>query len=73
MNEFDAKKASSGLGSDSRPLNRENVEKFLSDFGLEPEFSLHSNIRGLSGGGGGSGRRGGGWAGSKVRRCQHDG
>jgi len=26
------------------------VEKFLSDFGLESEFSCHSNIRGLSGG-----------------------
>ncbi|KIY92769.1 Elongation factor 3 [Monoraphidium neglectum] len=29
---------------------RTNVEKFLADFGLESEFSCHSNIRGLSGG-----------------------
>ncbi|GBF90643.1 elongation factor EF-3 [Raphidocelis subcapitata] len=50
VNEFDQKKAAAALGSDSRPLTRANVEKFLSDFGLESEFSCHSNIRGLSGG-----------------------
>ncbi len=49
VNEFDQKKAAAALGSDSRPLTRANVEKFLSDFGLEAEFSCHSNIRGLSG------------------------
>lgn len=49
VNEFDQKKAAAALGSDSRPLTRGNVEKFLSDFGLEAEFSCHSNIRGLSG------------------------
>ncbi|KAI8468023.1 MAG: elongation factor EF-3 [Monoraphidium minutum] len=50
INEFDQKRAAAALGGDVRPLNRANVEKFLSDFGLEPEFSCHSNIRGLSGG-----------------------
>ena len=50
VNEFDQKKAASALGVDSRPLTRANVEKFLADFGLEAEFSCHSNIRGLSGG-----------------------
>ncbi|KIY91340.1 elongation factor EF-3 [Monoraphidium neglectum] len=50
VNEFDQKKAAAALGSDSRPLTRANVEKFLGDFGLDPEFACHSNIRGLSGG-----------------------
>jgi hypothetical protein len=49
VNEFDQKKAAAALGSDSRPLTRANVEKFLGDFGLDPEFACHSNIRGLSG------------------------
>ncbi len=26
------------------------IEEFCRDFGLDPEFSMHSNIRGLSGG-----------------------
>ena len=50
VNEFDQKKAAAALGADSRPLTRANVEKFLGDFGLDPEFACHSNIRGLSGG-----------------------
>jgi elongation factor 3 len=50
VNEFDQKKAAAALGGDARPLTRANVEKFLGDFGLEPEFASHSNIRGLSGG-----------------------
>jgi elongation factor 3 len=48
--EYDSKKAAAALGNDSRPLTKENVQKFLQDFGLEPEFGVHSNIRGLSGG-----------------------
>ena len=50
VNEFDGKRAAAAMGNDARPLTRANVEKFLSDFGLEPEFGVHSNIRGLSGG-----------------------
>jgi hypothetical protein len=37
------------LGNDARPLSKETITKFLQDFGLEPEFGVHSNIRGLSG------------------------
>lgn len=48
--EYDSKKAAAALGNDARPLTKENVQKFLQDFGLEPEFGVHSNIRGLSGG-----------------------
>jgi len=33
-----------------RPLTSVNVQKHLQDLGLEPEFSTHSRIRGLSGG-----------------------
>ena len=50
VNEFDQKKAAAALGVDSRPLSRATIEKFLGDFGLDPEFAVHSNIRGLSGG-----------------------
>lgn len=50
VKEFDGKKAAAALGNDARPLTKANVEKFLQDFGLEPEFGTHSNIRGLSGG-----------------------
>jgi elongation factor 3 len=34
----------------ARPLTSVNVQKHLQDLGLEPEFSTHSRIRGLSGG-----------------------
>jgi len=50
VNEFDGKRAAAALGADSFELTRGNLEKHFSDFGLEPEFSVHSNIRGLSGG-----------------------
>lgn len=48
--EYDAKRATAALGNDSRPLTKESVQKFLQDFGLDPEFGVHSNIKGLSGG-----------------------
>lgn len=48
--EFDQRLASSALGNDARPLTKESITKFLQDFGLDPEFGVHSNIRGLSGG-----------------------
>jgi hypothetical protein len=47
--EFDQRLAASALGNDARPLSKETITKFLQDFGLEPEFGVHSNIRGLSG------------------------
>lgn len=47
--EFDQRLASAALGNDARPLTKDNITKFLQDFGLEPEFGVHSNIRGLSG------------------------
>jgi len=47
--EFDQRLAASALGNDARPLSKESITKFLQDFGLEPEFGVHSNIRGLSG------------------------
>uniref|UniRef100_A0A383W2Z9 Elongation factor 3 n=1 Tax=Tetradesmus obliquus TaxID=3088 RepID=A0A383W2Z9_TETOB len=50
VTEFDQRLAASALGNDSRPLSKETITKFLQDFGLEPEFGVHSNIRGLSGG-----------------------
>lgn len=34
----------------ARPLTSVNVQKHLQDLGLDPEFSTHSRIRGLSGG-----------------------
>lgn len=34
----------------TRPLTMASIEEYLKDFGLEPEFGTHSNIRGLSGG-----------------------
>jgi ABC-type methionine transport system ATPase subunit len=34
----------------AKPLTALNVQKHLEDFGLEPEFSTHSLMRGLSGG-----------------------
>jgi elongation factor 3 len=47
--EFDQRLAANALGNDARPLSKETITKFLQDFGLEPEFGVHSNIRGLSG------------------------
>jgi hypothetical protein len=38
------------VGEQTRPLTMACIEEFCRDFGLEPEFSMHSNIRGLSGG-----------------------
>ena len=38
------------VGEQTRPLTMVSIEEFLRDFGLEPEFATHSNIRGLSGG-----------------------
>jgi hypothetical protein len=49
VTEFDQRLAASALGNDARPLSKESITKFLQDFGLEPEFGVHSNIRGLSG------------------------
>jgi elongation factor 3 len=34
----------------SKPLTRESIAKHLADIGLEEEFSVHSRIKGLSGG-----------------------
>jgi hypothetical protein len=50
VTEFDQRLAASALGNDARPLSKETITKFLQDFGLDPEFGVHSNIRGLSGG-----------------------
>lgn len=47
--ECDQRLAAAALGNDARPLSKEAITKFLQDFGLEPEFGVHSNIRGLSG------------------------
>ena len=46
---FDDKEAAKE-GAYARPLTSINVQKHLQDVGLEPEFSTHSRIRGLSGG-----------------------
>jgi elongation factor 3 len=46
---FDDKEAAKE-GMYQRPLTQANVQKHLADVGLEPEFSTHSRIRGLSGG-----------------------
>ncbi|KAH6577814.1 hypothetical protein BASA62_000684 [Batrachochytrium salamandrivorans] len=43
-------KESAKEGAYSRPLTAANVEKHLKDVGLDPEFSSHSRMRGLSGG-----------------------
>lgn len=48
--EFDQHLATHALGNDARPLSKESIAGFLDDFGLEPEFTLHSHIRSLSGG-----------------------
>lgn len=65
--EFDQHLATNNLGNDARPLTKENITNFLDDFGLEPEFALHSHIRGLSGAlGGWVGGWVGGWAGNAL-------
>ncbi|KAI8138495.1 armadillo-type protein [Fennellomyces sp. T-0311] len=46
--EVDAQEASK-LGL-NRPLTSKEIEKHLTEVGLEPEFATHSRIRGLSGG-----------------------
>jgi ATPase subunit of ABC transporter with duplicated ATPase domains len=51
VNEYDGKMAAEQkVGEATRPLTMVSIEEFLKDFGLEPEFATHSNIRGLSGG-----------------------
>jgi elongation factor 3 len=47
--EVDAKEAAMA-GLMAKPLTALNIQKHLEDFGLEPEFSTHSLMRGLSGG-----------------------
>jgi len=49
VNDVDAAEAAR-LGLMTRALTAINVQKQLEDLGLEPEFSTHSQIRGLSGG-----------------------
>jgi ATPase subunit of ABC transporter with duplicated ATPase domains len=51
VNEYDGKLAAEQkVGESIRPLTMVSIEGYLKDFGLEPEFATHSNIRGLSGG-----------------------
>ena len=47
--DIDAREAASA-GTMGRPLTAANVESMLADLGLDPEFSTHSFMRGLSGG-----------------------
>ena len=49
VQEVDAKEAAR-LGLYARPLTQAVIAKHLEDFGLEPEFSTHSLMAGLSGG-----------------------
>ena len=37
------------LGLGSKPLDSDHISQHLQDFGLDPEFSTHSRMRGLSG------------------------
>ncbi len=37
------------LGLGSKPLDSDHIQAHLADFGLDPEFSTHSRMRGLSG------------------------
>lgn len=46
---FDDKEAAKA-GAYTRPLTAANVQKHLEELGLDPEFSSHSFIKGLSGG-----------------------
>ncbi|KAF5838008.1 elongation factor EF-3 [Dunaliella salina] len=51
INDVDGKSAAQQkVGEQTRPLTMAAIEEFCRDFGLDPEFSMHSNIRGLSGG-----------------------
>lgn len=51
VNEYDGKMAAEQkVGEHTRPLTMVAIEEYLRDFGLDPEFGTHSNIRGLSGG-----------------------
>lgn len=49
VNDVDAKEAAQA-GLFAKPLTSVNIQKHMEDFGLEPEFSTHSLMRGLSGG-----------------------
>ncbi len=49
ISQVDAKEAAA-MGLMAKPLTQNNIMKHLEDFGLEPEFSTHSLMRGLSGG-----------------------
>jgi elongation factor 3 len=49
VNEIDIKEAAAA-GLYTKPLTAANVQKHLSDIGLEPEFGTHAQMRGLSGG-----------------------
>lgn len=49
VNDMDSKEAAR-LGLMTRPLTTAAIEKHLNDLGLEPEFSTHSLMKGLSGG-----------------------
>merc|ERR1711865_41336 len=49
LNRIDEKEAARA-GLYARPLTQKNVERHLDDFGLEPEFSTHNRMFGLSGG-----------------------
>mmetsp|Transcript_4668 Transcript_4668/g.14084 ORF Transcript_4668/g.14084 Transcript_4668/m.14084 type:complete len:488 (-) Transcript_4668:33-1496(-) len=51
VNEYDGRLAAEQkVGETTRPLTMACIEEYLKDFGLQPEFATHSNIRGLSGG-----------------------
>jgi len=49
VNELDAKEAAA-QGLYAKPLTAKNIEKHMEEFGLEPEFTTHSLMKGLSGG-----------------------
>jgi len=49
IQELDAKEAAK-QGLYAKPLTQATIQKHLEDFGLEPEFSTHSQMKGLSGG-----------------------
>jgi len=49
LNQIDAKDAAAN-GLIGKPLTAKNVEDHMAKLGLDPEFTTHSRIRGLSGG-----------------------
>jgi elongation factor 3 len=49
LNDIDAKEAAAN-GLMGKPLTAKNVEDHMVNIGLDPEFTTHSRIRGLSGG-----------------------